>query len=93
MERTCSIADAKSQLPRLVHDVEAGQTITLTRRGRPVAVLITVDELARLRRRGTRFSSAYEELRQRFDFVELDIDPEVVFERSADTSGGRDLPW
>lgn len=63
--------------------------MTLTRRGTPVAVLIRVGKLERLERLRTRFSSAYDELRWRFDFEELRIDPDTIFERSDETSGGR----
>lgn len=38
--RTVGVSKAKAQFSRLVSDVEAGQTITITRRGVPVAELI-----------------------------------------------------
>jgi prevent-host-death family protein len=34
--------EAKTHLPRLLKDVEGGQTITITRRGRPIARLVPV---------------------------------------------------
>lgn len=37
--RTVSLADAKAQLSALVAAVEAGETITITKHGRPVANL------------------------------------------------------
>ena len=43
-----SIAEARKGLPGLVHRVEAGGAIEITRRGEPVAVLVSVDEYARL---------------------------------------------
>jgi prevent-host-death family protein len=43
-----SIADAKNHLPRLVQQVEAGGAVHITRRGRPVAVLLSEDEYGRL---------------------------------------------
>lgn len=45
---TVSIAEAKNQLPRMVHEVETGETVHITRHGRPVAVLISEAEYARL---------------------------------------------
>ncbi len=36
------VYDAKTQLPRLLDDVQRGETITITRRGRPVARLVPV---------------------------------------------------
>lgn len=41
---TFSIADARSQLPKIIHAVEAGDATKLTRRGKPVAVLLSVKE-------------------------------------------------
>ena len=36
------VYDAKTQLPRLLDEVEKGETITITRHGRPVAKLVPV---------------------------------------------------
>ena len=38
--KTATIADAKSHLSSLLADVEAGEEIVITRRGRPVARLV-----------------------------------------------------
>jgi len=88
-----SIAEAKSALPKLVREVESGPPVTLTRRGKPVAVLIGIDQLARLEGRRARFTAAYAELVQRFDLVALAIDPDEVFTRSRESDGGRRPAW
>jgi len=44
-----SIAEAKTQLTRLIHQAEQGETVHITRRGKPVAVLLSEGEYARLR--------------------------------------------
>ena len=93
MASNYSIAEAKNQLPRLVHDVEKGATVTLTRRGKPIAVLISCTELQKLQGQGISFSDAYEELRKRFDLEKLSIDPTEIFERSSQPSGGREFSW
>jgi prevent-host-death family protein len=49
MNKSFSIAEAKDRLPRLVHDAEAGVPVSLTRRGKPVAVLISKTEYDRLK--------------------------------------------
>lgn len=36
------VYEAKTQLPRLLDEVERGETITITRHGRPVAQLVPV---------------------------------------------------
>lgn len=48
MSRSTSISDAKNRLPALVHDVEAKGPVELTRRGEPVAVLMSIDAYRRL---------------------------------------------
>ncbi|WP_347248417.1 type II toxin-antitoxin system Phd/YefM family antitoxin [Zoogloea sp.] len=49
MDSTYSIAEARDALTGLIHRVEEGEPIQLTRRGRPVAVLISVAEYQRLK--------------------------------------------
>ena len=44
-----SVAEAKTQLTRLIHQAERGEAVHITRRGKPVAVLLSEDEYARLR--------------------------------------------
>ncbi len=39
-----SVREAKSNLSRLLQDVAAGQDVVITRSGRPVAKLVTVEE-------------------------------------------------
>ncbi|MDC7789407.1 type II toxin-antitoxin system prevent-host-death family antitoxin [Rhodoplanes sp. TEM] len=39
-----SLADAKARLSELVDRIEAGETIDITRRGKPVARLTTVEK-------------------------------------------------
>ena len=45
---THSVAEARDQLTRLIREVEFGNAVRLTRRGRRVAVLISEAEYARL---------------------------------------------
>jgi len=43
MQRTVGIRDAKAQLSRLVRLVQAGDSVTLTRRGHPIARIVPMD--------------------------------------------------
>jgi prevent-host-death family protein len=52
--KTFSISEAKDQLPRIVHEAEAGGAVALTRRGKPVAILLSKAEYDRLQRRKRR---------------------------------------
>lgn len=48
MNDAYSIAAAKNNLSGLVHEVEQGHPVRLTRRGKPVAVLISTAQYERL---------------------------------------------
>jgi len=47
-----SIAEARNNLARLVHVAEDGEPVRLTRRGKPVAVILSLTEYERLRAAG-----------------------------------------
>ena len=49
MDDTYSIAEAKNNLSGLVHEAEKGHPVRLTRRGKPVAVLMSTEHYDRLR--------------------------------------------
>ena len=48
MANRYSIARAPDQLARIVRDVEQGHLVEVTRRGKPVAVLVSAHEYQRL---------------------------------------------
>ena len=63
-ERFIGVEQARGQLGRLVEDVAAGaEPISLTKRGRPIAVLVSRDEWEALR--GMVRAEARDELRRR----------------------------
>jgi prevent-host-death family protein len=45
-----SVAEVKATLSEQIREAEHGRTVLITRRGRPVAALVSADELLRLRR-------------------------------------------
>lgn len=49
MGKDYSIAQAKQDLPAIVHEVERTGQARLTRRGRPVAVVLSMAEFERLK--------------------------------------------
>lgn len=88
-----SIAEARDNLPGVIHEVEDGVRVELTRRGKPVAVLLGVEAYERLAEGKRAFWEAYEEFRRDFDLGELAIDPDETFGGLRDTSQGRDFSW
>jgi len=91
MAKQRSIAEARSSLPSLVREVESGQSVELTRRGEPVAVLIGRQQYARLTSRHRRFSEAYGDFTRDIGLKELAIDPEEVFAGVRDETRGREV--
>jgi antitoxin Phd len=92
MVKTYSIAEARDNFTSVVHEAEKGTKVELTRRGRPVAVLIGVEDFERLAKGSSSFIEAYERFRREFDLTELQIDPVEVFE-TRDSSPGRNFDW
>jgi prevent-host-death family protein len=74
MSKRYSIADARANLPSLVDEVEAGNQIELTRRGRPVAVVISPQEYTRLRSERPTFSEAYRVFRARYALEDIGLE-------------------
>jgi antitoxin Phd len=66
MSKQSSIADARRNLPTLVDEAEAGSEVQLTRRGRAVAVLVSIEEYERLKSHRMTFAEAYEAFRRKF---------------------------
>ena len=55
MPKSYSIAEARHNLAALVHELEHKPLIALTRRGEPVAVLLSIAEYQRLLAKETNF--------------------------------------
>ncbi len=89
-----SIVDAKNRLTRLIRRAENGETVHITRRGKPVAVLLSENEYARLRQSGERrsFWDLVVEMRSDPEFEAADWTPEEV-DSWRDRRTGRDFEW
>jgi prevent-host-death family protein len=89
MPREFSIAEARNQLPALVHQVENGPPVRLTRRGKPVAVLVSLREYERLGPRRADLWEAIEAFRRETDLGDIDVDE--IFAGVRDPSPGREV--
>jgi prevent-host-death family protein len=91
MKRTASIAQARDELAALIHDAEAGTPVEITRRGRPVVILLSLADYERLRggRRG--FGEALASFRDRNDLESADV--AAAFDDVRDASRGREVDW
>jgi prevent-host-death family protein len=88
MSRRYSIAEARANLPIIVDQAEAGQEIELTRRGKPVAVLVSLGEFVRLRGERPRFGDAYRRFLKAHVLQNVGVD-EGYFEATRDRDAGR----
>ncbi len=92
MMPTYSVAEARNRFAEIVHDLKHVSRVEVTRRGRPVAILISVEEFEMLRSGNVTFTSAYEAFRSKFDLAREGIEPSV-FEGLRDRSPGREMSW
>lgn len=87
-----SIAEARQNLAAIVHDLDKKDRIELTRRGEPVAMLLSMRAYRRLAAPKLAFWTAYEAFRRAHRLDELGIELEV-FEGVRDPSPGREMNW
>jgi prevent-host-death family protein len=85
-----SIAQARDQLPQLVHQAEQGKLVELTRRGKRVAVILSAEEYDRLSQKGD-FGKSLAAFRERLAIEEIEIDPDEIFKDVRDRSPGREV--
>jgi prevent-host-death family protein len=78
MSRRYSIAEARSRLPSLVDEAESGVEVELTRRGQPVAVLVSRREFERLRGKRLHFSDAYRKFLERHSLEEIGVEEDFT---------------
>jgi len=88
MPKQYSIADARRNLPSLVDEAESGSEVQLTRRGRPVAVVVSVETYERLTAPRTKFAEAYRGFREKFPVSKAGLGPNY-FRALRDRSPGR----
>jgi prevent-host-death family protein len=74
MSHRYSIAEARTHLPTIVDQAEAGLTVELTRRGKPVAVVVSLREFERSRAHRARFSEAYGTFLERHRLADVGLD-------------------
>lgn len=78
MSRKYSIAEARASLPTIIDQAEAGQEIELTRRGKPVAVVVSFRQFERLRGDRPRFGDAYKNFLKQYSLEEVGVEDDFV---------------
>jgi prevent-host-death family protein len=87
MLRRYSIAEARSRLPSIVDEAESGIEVELTRRGQPVAVLVSCREFERLQGKRLHFSDAYRKFLGRHPLEEIGVDDDFAVSSRDRTTG------
>jgi antitoxin Phd len=92
MTKQFSVAEARNQLPRILHEVEEGNSVEITRRGKPIAVIMATAEYERLTGTPRDLWEALQEWRKTVDWDMLG-DVDEVWADVRDCSPGRDFQW
>ena len=92
MHRSFSVAHARINLPSLVHDAEKGVPVEITRRGKPVAVLVSAIVYRRLAEARPRFWDAMIDFRERANAAHAGLDAGDL-RTLRDSASGRKVQW
>ena len=88
-----SIAEARDKFAAIVHEVENASSVKVTRRGKPIAMIISVEEYEQLKNGRKSFWEGVVEWRNSVDWDEFE-DNEDIFADVRDRSPGREEnPW
>ena len=88
MSKSYSVADARAHLPDILDEVEAGKDVELTRRGCPVAIVLSRDRYEALRQQRTTFADAYRAFADRYAPGDVALEPDF-FDSLRDRATGR----
>jgi prevent-host-death family protein len=75
-----SVAEAKDRLTQILRFVESGNHVHITRRGKAVAVLLSVEAFAELHKKRSNFAEALAEFNARADAREAIIDDDFMMD-------------
>jgi prevent-host-death family protein len=91
MAQSYAIAEARANLPTLIDEVAAGAAVQLTRRGKVIAVMISVEEYERLRAPRPSFQEAYQQFLKKHSPAQAGLEPGFA-NKLRDRSPGRKVP-
>ncbi|MBU1053757.1 MAG: type II toxin-antitoxin system Phd/YefM family antitoxin [Proteobacteria bacterium] len=90
MKEQYTIVDAKNKLTSIIHSVETGHAVKLTRHGKPVAVLLSIKDYQRLNSKKEGFYNALNSWRESMAEEDVVITGEE-FDDVRDNSSGRNI--
>lgn len=89
--RRYSVAEARQSFARLIRAAERGRAVEITRRGEPVAVLVSASQYLALTGERPSFAQSVAAIRARLEVEHLGIGDED-FAGLRDESAGREVP-
>jgi antitoxin Phd len=92
MNRRVSVAEAKNKLPSIIHEVEEGSIVEITRYGKAVAMVIPEKDYKRMTEIGQEFWVNLRKVRSLLSCEGVTID-EGDFRDLRDPSPGRAFVW
>lgn len=92
MQKQFSISVAKNKLPAIIHSVEDGTAVQLTRHGKPVAVLVSFVQYQGLVNQKKDFWAALTYFKERTKKEEPFLD-DLAFNGLRDETQGRDVDF
>ncbi len=86
-----TIAEAKNNLSQLIHQVESGESIQITRHGKPVAVLLSESNYQQLTNQGSHLYQAIQQWHNQLDGDGVLTETELKHQRV--NVSGRKFLW
>ena len=90
MVQSYAIAEARANLPTLLDEVEAGGVVQITRRGKGVAIMISIEEYQRLCSKRLSFQDAYQQFLKKHSLAKVGLEPNFA-RKLRDRSSGRKI--
>ncbi|MGC1402805.1 MAG: type II toxin-antitoxin system Phd/YefM family antitoxin [Thermodesulfobacteriota bacterium] len=92
MDKTVSVAEAKNKLPSIIHEVEQGATVKITRHGKSVAVVVRQRNYEQLMEKGQGFWKSLGKFRNLLSSEGI-VFTESDFIDLRDRTVGRSFSW
>ena len=92
MSAQYSIEEIAVNFNKIVHEVEQGDSIEVTRQGQQIAVIISAAEYQKLRR-SQNFGESLEQFRQEYNVETAEINPDEIFAAVRDKSPLREASF
>lgn len=84
-----SIAQARDHFAQLINQAEVGEPVKITRQGKPIAIILSVQEYDQITKAKPSLRDVVKKLRHRIETEGIDLDPDEVFSDVRDQSPGR----